>query len=157
MNKRVTVINNDNDRMDVIIDGEAYYDLPLALPKNVHAVQWYGEHGEVEYMDRNEEIKDFHICSDAMKAVEKYIEEEKERLENVKIPEKPDNLTDEEYIREIRGGMLDESDWVVNRSFEEGIDIPEAWREYRNALRDIPSQEGFPYEVDWPTPPSSFN
>lgn len=31
--------------------------------------------------------------------------------------------------------------------------IPEAWRTYRQALRDLPAAEGFP-DVAFPTPPS---
>lgn len=27
------------------------------------------------------------------------------------------------------------------------------WAEYRQALRDVPQQEGFPFEVTWPVPP----
>lgn len=27
------------------------------------------------------------------------------------------------------------------------------WAEYRQALRDVPQQEGFPFDVTWPVPP----
>ena len=30
-----------------------------------------------------------------------------------------------------------------------------AWAEYRQALRDLPTQAGFPFDVDFPTPPDS--
>jgi hypothetical protein len=30
----------------------------------------------------------------------------------------------------------------------------EEWAVYRQALRDIPEQPGFPWEVEWPVPPS---
>lgn len=37
-------------------------------------------------------------------------------------------------------------------------DVPEAtktlWAEYRQALRDITSQEGFPYDIVWPEVPN---
>lgn len=29
------------------------------------------------------------------------------------------------------------------------------WAQYRQALRDIPNQSGFPYEIEWPTKPQS--
>ena len=29
-----------------------------------------------------------------------------------------------------------------------------AWKAYRQALRDVPEQAGFPYAVQWPTPPA---
>jgi len=53
-------------------------------------------------------------------------------------------------IREKRNELIKESDWraVSDRMLE-----PE-WREYRQALRDITSQDGFPHDVKWPIVPS---
>ncbi len=28
------------------------------------------------------------------------------------------------------------------------------WARYRKALRDLPQQEGFPFNIDWPVPPT---
>jgi hypothetical protein len=50
-----------------------------------------------------------------------------------------------------RNKLLKESDWT------QLPDVPlvtkAAWAEYRQALRDITSQAGFPANVVWPTPP----
>tara|TARA_R110002167_G_scaffold224691_1_gene430064 strand:- start:58 stop:342 length:285 start_codon:yes stop_codon:yes gene_type:complete len=32
--------------------------------------------------------------------------------------------------------------------------VPDAWRTYRQSLRDIPAQAGFPTDVTWPIEPS---
>ncbi len=32
--------------------------------------------------------------------------------------------------------------------------VPDAWRVYRQALRDLPAQSGFPTNVTWPVEPS---
>jgi len=32
--------------------------------------------------------------------------------------------------------------------------VPDAWRTYRQALRDVPAQTGFPADVTWPVEPS---
>jgi len=32
--------------------------------------------------------------------------------------------------------------------------IPDAWRTYRQALRDVPAQSGFPASITWPVEPS---
>jgi len=32
---------------------------------------------------------------------------------------------------------------------------PMAWAAYRQALRDLPAQAGFPQQVTWPTPPAA--
>jgi hypothetical protein len=53
-------------------------------------------------------------------------------------------------IRTERNRLLSESDWT------QVLDAPvdqTAWVEYRQALRDITSQEGFPHNVVWPTKP----
>lgn len=57
------------------------------------------------------------------------------------------------FIREARDRLLAESDWT------QAADSPlpqikkEAWAAYRQELRDIPSDPGFPYEVAFPRVP----
>lgn len=53
-------------------------------------------------------------------------------------------------VRQQRGEKLKDSDWT------QVIDAPvdqAAWATYRQALRDISGQEGFPWNVTWPTEP----
>lgn len=55
-----------------------------------------------------------------------------------------------EEIRALRDEKLKESDWT------QVADAPvdkAAWSVYRQALRDIPAQAGFPNAVEWPTSP----
>ena len=55
-----------------------------------------------------------------------------------------------EEIRASRDSKLAQSDWT------QVLDAPvdqAAWAAYRQALRDIPDQAGFPNEVNWPTEP----
>jgi len=59
----------------------------------------------------------------------------------------------ERNIRSHRDGLLQETDWIVIKSYERGQNIPAEWELYRQALRDITEQAGFPYEVTWPTKP----
>lgn len=56
-------------------------------------------------------------------------------------------------VREKRNELLAESDWIVIRAFETNTNIPGTWEVYRQALRDVPQQAGFPWEVIWPTEP----
>jgi hypothetical protein len=55
--------------------------------------------------------------------------------------------------REQRDQMLTECDWVVIKSVETEVPEIEAWKTYRQALRDVPEQSGFPWNVEWPTKP----
>jgi hypothetical protein len=53
-------------------------------------------------------------------------------------------------IREKRYYLISESDWT------QVADSPvnkEAWATYRQALRDVPQQAGFPWDVTWPVQP----
>ena len=64
-----------------------------------------------------------------------------------------------EQARRLRDDLLADSDWVVTKAVEQnaqdglGIQVPQVWIDYRQALRDIPQQPGFPDNVTWPTAP----
>lgn len=67
----------------------------------------------------------------------------------IKIDEQKKYAIASSRIRSERDALLVESDWRVlpNR--------PDAslWETYRQALRDITQQQGFPYSVTWPAKP----
>lgn len=50
-----------------------------------------------------------------------------------------------------RSIMLQQSDWSQMADTPEATKL--AWQPYRQALRDIPSQPGYPMDVIFPTPP----
>lgn len=56
-------------------------------------------------------------------------------------------------IRATRDEKLKETDWMVIRSAETSVALAAEWATYRQALRDVTSQSGFPWEVTWPTQP----
>ena len=53
-------------------------------------------------------------------------------------------------VRQTRDGLLKKSDW--SQIADAPVDA-EAWAAYRQALRNVPDQSGFPNEVTWPTEP----
>lgn len=57
----------------------------------------------------------------------------------------------EAEIRLLRNSKLAESDLYVIRAYEQGIPVSESIVLYRQALRDITQQPGFPWDVTWPT------
>ena len=63
----------------------------------------------------------------------------------------PDKTAD--YWRGWRDNELASSDWRVTRAAELGEPVPQDWLDYRQALRDIPEQQGFPASVSRPTRP----
>ena len=55
--------------------------------------------------------------------------------------------------RNTRDGLIASSDWMVIKAFEAGTTVATEWATYRQALRDVPLQAGFPWTVEWPTQP----
>jgi len=53
-------------------------------------------------------------------------------------------------MRDQRNTKLAESDWT--QLADSTVDKA-AWAAYRQELRDVPAQTGFPWEVTWPTQP----
>lgn len=54
-------------------------------------------------------------------------------------------------VRAERNTKLAETDWTQAKDIADNIST--AWATYRQALRDVPAQAGFPWEVTWPTKP----
>ena len=54
-------------------------------------------------------------------------------------------------IRAKRDNLLSQCDWT--QLPDVSAITKEAWASYRQALRDITAQVGFPDNIDWPTPP----
>jgi len=74
------------------------------------------------------------------------------------VPVTPYKPTDEELAaaaRATRDGLLSASDWTVTRALETGEPLSPAWTDYRQALRDVPAQAGFPGTIDWPVQPAA--
>lgn len=64
----------------------------------------------------------------------------------------PKTATAEE-VRAERAKLLDETDWTQVLDAPISAECREAFRVYRQALRDITEQEGFPGAVVWPEMP----
>jgi len=73
------------------------------------------------------------------------------------VPEKPDYNPDERAreqqaneVRTQRDALLAQCDWT--QVADAPVDA-QTWADYRQALRDIPQQSGFPEDVTWPIKP----
>ena len=54
-------------------------------------------------------------------------------------------------LREERNRKIAETDWTQGKDIPDNISSK--WAVYRQALRDVPAQAGFPWDVQWPTQP----
>ena len=68
---------------------------------------------------------------------------------------------DEEQAKSVRAERdkkLADCDWVTIKAVDAssdglGIQLPQVWIDYRQALRDITEQPNFPWDVTWPDAP----
>ena len=58
-------------------------------------------------------------------------------------------------VRAKRDQKLAECDWRVIKAIESNQPQDFQWASYRQALRDVPSQAGFPWEVIWHQEPGA--
>jgi len=77
---------------------------------------------------------------------------------NAPTPEKPNYNPDQRQLeqesseaRTKRNALLSDSDWSVLP--DAPVADQQAWIDYRQALRDVPQQAGFPTAIDWPEEP----
>jgi hypothetical protein len=52
-------------------------------------------------------------------------------------------------VRQTRDNKLSETDW----RFRSDMTPSQAWKDYCQALRDVPTQSGFPWTITWPDAP----
>jgi hypothetical protein len=80
-------------------------------------------------------------------------------------PPPPTGAALAERIRARRNAALQATDWVVTRQQDQSLNSEavtlaanqfETIASYRQALRDVPQQTGFPSKVTWPTPPAGL-
>ena len=56
-------------------------------------------------------------------------------------------------VRTTRDTKLAECDWRVIKAAETATTLDAAWATYRQALRDVTAQSGFPWTITWPDAP----
>jgi hypothetical protein len=64
------------------------------------------------------------------------------------------NKSTEVIMKQRRNHLLKASDWTQNADVPDSISF--AWRTYREDLRNITKQEGFPTAIVWPKEPTEF-
>jgi len=54
-------------------------------------------------------------------------------------------------VRKQRNDLLTATDWQVLKALEDGNGLDFNLAAYRQALRDVPEQPGFPHDIVWPS------
>lgn len=69
-----------------------------------------------------------------------------------------EQIPDEEkaaQVRALRNQKLAATDWVITKALETGTPVPDYILNERQSLRNITTQAGFPWDVEWPTDPTA--
>jgi len=98
------------------------------------------DNGDIEYKPTNEYIAEATV--------------------NVPEPKEMPEISEEQIaidmlnnLRYYRDQKLAETDWVVAKANERGEEVPEEWKTYRQALRDITNHYTSIYDVVFPEKP----
>lgn len=74
------------------------------------------------------------------------------KVDNAMVWQDPRSDTEKAAeARTQRDQLLRECDWTQGRDIADAVALP--WAAYRNALRNLTAQAGFPSVIDWPAAP----
>lgn len=83
-------------------------------------------------------------------------EGDKRRFQIVAVPE-PTTEEIAAQVRAKRDALLAETDFLMMPDYPLGEEDATALKTYRQGLRDVPTQEGFPTEITWPDFPVTLS
>ena len=154
----VTVVPSDNL---IIVDGKALV-FPFDAPTNLHALQWRGDTGHTEWTDGpNQPLEAADYDGQVAPFVELW-QAEKARLEKAvaeaeaaRLAEYNSKAARFERLRSERDRRLAATDYLLMPDYPLNDTLKGAVQLYRQALRDLPAQEGAPWDgggeaTPWP-------
>ena len=164
---RVTVV--PADRL-VIVDGLAL-TFDFNAPERMHALQWDGKQGHIEWLGSEKkpphnEVLDADSYTDLVAPYVKAWEEEKARQEQAAAEAEAARLAEYnseaarfERLRAERDRRLTATDYLLMPDYPLSDDQRTILQVYRQTLRDLPSQEGAPWDggaedTPWPEIPN---
>lgn len=162
---RVTVVPPDN----LIGVNGVFLTFPYDAPKGLHALQWSGETGHTEW--ENGPNKPLTVA-DYEKQVAPYValwQAEQERLEKKAAAAEAARLAQYnsaearfERLRAERDKRIAGTDYLLMADYPISEENKAAVQTYRQALRDLPAQEGAPWdggeeETPWPQIPAMLS
>ena len=158
----VTVVPADSL---IIVNGEAIV-LPFDAPTNLHALQWRGDTGHTEWTDGPNQPLTAEDYDEQVAPFVKLWQDEKARLEQAAAEAEAARLAEYnseearfERLRSERDRRLAATDYLLMPDYPLDDTLKGAVQTYRQALRDLLSQEGAPWDgggesTPWPELPA---
>ena len=150
----------------IIVDGEAIvFDAPFAAPSNLHALQWNGTSGEIEWEDDYNWPLEAEAYEDEVAPYVALWQAEKARREKVAAEAEAARLAEfnsesarYDRLRTERDRRIAATDYLIMPDYPLPEDSRAAVQAYRQALRDLPAQDGAPWDggegTPWPAMPA---
>lgn len=131
-----------------VVDGvEFHVSIPEDFP-SFSAIYWWDNESKYVLVDSNKRaINIEHTEENYALFVEPF-------LVNLNIAKQEQT---EEAIRAKRNTLIAETDFLMMPDYPLSSEGRQAVQAYRQALRDVPQQEGFPFGVHWPEKPTNLN
>lgn len=154
----VTVVPSDSL---IIVDGAALV-FPFDAPTNLHALQWRGGTGHTEWTDGPNQPLTAEDYGEQVVPYVKLWQAEKARLEKAvadaeaaRLAEYNSEAARFERLRAERDRRLTATDYLLMPDYPIPDDQRAVVQAYRQALRDLPAQEGAPWDggeesTPWP-------
>ena len=164
MNQNVTVVPADSL---IIVDGAALV-FPFDAPENLHALQWRENQGHTEWTggpnrplvsaDYDAQVAPFVALWQAENA---RIDKAAAEAEAVRLAEYNSEAARFERLRAERDRRLTATDYLLMQDYPLNDTLKGAVQLYRQALRDLPAQEGAPWDgggeaTPWPELPAGL-
>lgn len=156
MNNAVSVMVEDNWIAvdDEVVWFESKIKL-LAAHKRLWALHWKNGKGECQLDDPPENI--FFDKTKYNEYVKPYVDQwtAEKRRQKAKIEAElnsPENI--EAAAREKRNYLLEKTDYLLMPDYPLSEEERAAWTAYRQALRELPDQKGWPTNISWPAKPN---
>lgn len=70
------------------------------------------------------------------------------------VPPEANTIIRSRDVRADRASALSQCDWTQMPDAPLTAEQKQAWLDYRQELRNLPTQPGFPWNVTWPTKPA---
>lgn len=160
----VTVVPSDSL---IIVDGAALV-FPYVAPENLHALQWRGDTGHTEWTDGPNQPLTAEDYAEQVVPYVKLWQAEKARLEKkaaeaeaARLAEYNSEAARFERLRAERDQRLTATDYLLMQDYPLQEDQRTAVQTYRQALRDLPAQDGAPWDgggeaTPWPELPADL-
>ena len=129
--------------------------LPFDVPTGFASLEGYGAN-QTHYVD-NGEILEYTSSQQTTKANKPTYECSWSNTLFVWVDDRTteeQNTEAENSVIATRDALLSGTDWIVVRAVDQGTPIPVDWQTYRQSLRDITKQSGYPTNVVWPVAPN---